>query len=488
MTLPPDCFSIAVDLQADVVLGVNLCGVSRSATTSVAGSPTATRPHLIFNTSSDCAETGTGLSFRLAATCRKPRLVAFQPPLAPLGRRDRRLVIRQRLDQLRLRGIAHHSEAIFPGELQIDLEAVRQLGLLLLVVQLLDEHPPGARDLCPHRAGVRPRVVPRRAGADDDAGRVHVVMRPDAIAGAAANIVDGLPIGHRRVVASKVFSAKLPYGSPMWMWLPLCAARSKRTFDAGLTAGFERDACAAPTTRRVSNSLEQSSGSQPHLDVVIVERRLQGSPALDAKLGEFSIGGLPLGEVDGPQFANQPRDADILALRRLGRNRGGTPPPSMLARLAVPAARQTRGDIQSMDQLLRNTLRDDLSHSASCLGRRREGMGKAPCRVYLGSQGSPEQTAKLFDTRKTRPGRSMPTSPAGALAIIMQPSTSKTIDCLSVGILVADHLCEPIDHVPAAGEVIFCQKLPLAIGGCASNVAVDLGPLGRWRGSRRLRG
>ena len=60
----------------------------------------------------------------------------------------------------------------------------------------------------------------------------------------------------------------------------------------------------------------------------------------------------------------------------------------------------------------------------------------------------------------------------------MQPRHSKTIDCLSVGILVADHLCDPIDRVPAAGELVFCPRLPLTIGGCASNVAIDLARLG----------
>jgi sugar/nucleoside kinase (ribokinase family) len=52
------------------------------------------------------------------------------------------------------------------------------------------------------------------------------------------------------------------------------------------------------------------------------------------------------------------------------------------------------------------------------------------------------------------------------------------VDCLSVGILVADHLCDPIDHCPAAGELVISPRLPLAIGGCASNVAIDLKRLG----------
>lgn len=50
--------------------------------------------------------------------------------------------------------------------------------------------------------------------------------------------------------------------------------------------------------------------------------------------------------------------------------------------------------------------------------------------------------------------------------------------CLSVGILVADHLCAPISHPPEAGELVMTERLELAIGGCASNVALDLARLG----------
>jgi sugar/nucleoside kinase (ribokinase family) len=50
--------------------------------------------------------------------------------------------------------------------------------------------------------------------------------------------------------------------------------------------------------------------------------------------------------------------------------------------------------------------------------------------------------------------------------------------CLSTGILVADHLCSPIDHVPRAGELLLADQLPLAIGGCAANVAMGLARLG----------
>jgi sugar/nucleoside kinase (ribokinase family) len=46
------------------------------------------------------------------------------------------------------------------------------------------------------------------------------------------------------------------------------------------------------------------------------------------------------------------------------------------------------------------------------------------------------------------------------------------------GIVVADHLCTPISHVPAAGELVAADDLILNIGGCASNAAVNLAKLG----------
>lgn len=52
------------------------------------------------------------------------------------------------------------------------------------------------------------------------------------------------------------------------------------------------------------------------------------------------------------------------------------------------------------------------------------------------------------------------------------------IECLSVGLLVADHLCAPIDHLPAAGELVLADRLLLNIGGCASNAAMDLARVG----------
>jgi sugar/nucleoside kinase (ribokinase family) len=53
-----------------------------------------------------------------------------------------------------------------------------------------------------------------------------------------------------------------------------------------------------------------------------------------------------------------------------------------------------------------------------------------------------------------------------------------SIDCLSVGLLVADHLCAPISHCPKPGELVLSDHLSLNIGGCASNAAIDLARLG----------
>src|SRR5437868_9569193 len=51
-------------------------------------------------------------------------------------------------------------------------------------------------------------------------------------------------------------------------------------------------------------------------------------------------------------------------------------------------------------------------------------------------------------------------------------------DILCAGIVVADHICTPIDHLPEAGELVLADQLLLTIGGCAANVAVDLVKLG----------
>src|SRR5262245_62946490 len=49
---------------------------------------------------------------------------------------------------------------------------------------------------------------------------------------------------------------------------------------------------------------------------------------------------------------------------------------------------------------------------------------------------------------------------------------------LSAGIIVADHVCTPIPHVPSAGELVMADGMLLTIGGCAANAAVDLVKMG----------
>lgn len=46
------------------------------------------------------------------------------------------------------------------------------------------------------------------------------------------------------------------------------------------------------------------------------------------------------------------------------------------------------------------------------------------------------------------------------------------------GVIVADHLCPPLPHMPAAGELVAVDRLVLAIGGCAANAAINLARLG----------
>jgi sugar/nucleoside kinase (ribokinase family) len=48
------------------------------------------------------------------------------------------------------------------------------------------------------------------------------------------------------------------------------------------------------------------------------------------------------------------------------------------------------------------------------------------------------------------------------------------LEVLSAGIIVADHVCTPITHLPAAGELVMADGMLLTIGGCAANAAVDL--------------
>lgn len=56
------------------------------------------------------------------------------------------------------------------------------------------------------------------------------------------------------------------------------------------------------------------------------------------------------------------------------------------------------------------------------------------------------------------------------------PPPSPPVVC--AGVLVADHLSTPIDHLPAAGELVAADELVLNIGGCAANAAIALARLG----------
>lgn len=51
-------------------------------------------------------------------------------------------------------------------------------------------------------------------------------------------------------------------------------------------------------------------------------------------------------------------------------------------------------------------------------------------------------------------------------------------EVLCAGIIVADHVCTPIAHLPAAGELVMADGMLLSIGGCAANTAVDLAKMG----------
>src|SRR6476659_9024039 len=52
------------------------------------------------------------------------------------------------------------------------------------------------------------------------------------------------------------------------------------------------------------------------------------------------------------------------------------------------------------------------------------------------------------------------------------------VEVLCAGIIVADHVCTPIVHLPAAGELVMADGMLLTIGGCAANAAVDLAKMG----------
>src|ERR1700675_1342777 len=65
----------------------------------------------------------------------------------------------------------------------------------------------------------------------------------------------------------------------------------------------------------------------------------------------------------------------------------------------------------------------------------------------------------------------------GTAAVPSSPSlTAPPVVC--AGLVVADHLCPPLDHLPRAGELIAVDELVLNIGGGAANTAVYLARLG----------
>ena len=51
-------------------------------------------------------------------------------------------------------------------------------------------------------------------------------------------------------------------------------------------------------------------------------------------------------------------------------------------------------------------------------------------------------------------------------------------DVICVGLIVADHVCAPIESLPRPGGIVLTPHLTLTIGGCAANVGVDLAKLG----------
>jgi sugar/nucleoside kinase (ribokinase family) len=60
----------------------------------------------------------------------------------------------------------------------------------------------------------------------------------------------------------------------------------------------------------------------------------------------------------------------------------------------------------------------------------------------------------------------------------MPGDVAADIDVLCAGLIVADHVCAPIERIPPAGQLAMTERIDLTIGGCASNVAVDLSRLG----------
>ena len=60
----------------------------------------------------------------------------------------------------------------------------------------------------------------------------------------------------------------------------------------------------------------------------------------------------------------------------------------------------------------------------------------------------------------------------------MTETTQSDPPVVCAGVIVADHLCTPISHLPSEGELVKADELILNIGGCASNASVVLSKLG----------
>jgi sugar/nucleoside kinase (ribokinase family) len=75
------------------------------------------------------------------------------------------------------------------------------------------------------------------------------------------------------------------------------------------------------------------------------------------------------------------------------------------------------------------------------------------------------------------PAEDTPVDRTGTAALSTSPSSTAT-PVVCAGLVVADHLCPPLDHLPKAGELIAVDELVLNIGGGAANTAVDLARLG----------
>src|ERR1700733_9496300 len=65
----------------------------------------------------------------------------------------------------------------------------------------------------------------------------------------------------------------------------------------------------------------------------------------------------------------------------------------------------------------------------------------------------------------------------GNAAVSSSPSPTAT-PVVCAGLVVADHVTPPLDHLPRAGELIAVDNLVLNIGGGAANTAVGLARLG----------